>query len=79
MIHQFKQNGYNIVLDTASASVHSVDDVAYDVISLYEKKSADEIADELTKKYDGLTRQDVFDCLGDVEELKKEGKLLKLL
>ena len=75
MIHQFKQNGYNIVLDTASASVHSVDDVAYDVISLYEKKSADEIVDELTKKYDGLTRQDVLDCLDDVEELKCEGKL----
>lgn len=75
MIHQFKLNGYNIVLDTASASVHSVDDVAYDVILLYGKKSADEIADELTKKYNGLTKQDVFDCLSDVEELKKEGKL----
>ncbi|MBQ3755235.1 MAG: thioether cross-link-forming SCIFF peptide maturase [Clostridia bacterium] len=75
MIHQFKLNGYNIVLDTASASVHSVDDVAYDVILLYGKKSADEIADELTAKYDGLTRQDVFDCLDDVEELKREDKL----
>ena len=75
MIHQFKLNGYNIVLDTASASVHSVDDVAYDVILLYGKKSADEIADELTAKYDGLTRQDVFDCIDDVEELKREGKL----
>ncbi|MBO4381052.1 MAG: thioether cross-link-forming SCIFF peptide maturase [Clostridia bacterium] len=75
MIHQFKLNGYNIVLDTASASVHSVDDVAYDVILLYGKKSVDEIADELTQKYDGLTKQDVFDCLDDVEELKREGKL----
>lgn len=75
MIHQFKLNGYNIVLDTASASVHSVDDVAYDVILLYGKKSADEIADELTQKYDGLTKQDVFDCLDDVEELKRKGKL----
>ena len=77
MIHQYKLNGYNIVLDTASASVHSVDDVAYDVISLYGKKSADEIADELVAKYakDNLTREDVFDCLADVEELKREGKL----
>ena len=77
MIHQFRLNGYNIVLDTASASVHSVDDVAYDVIALYGKKSADEIADELVQKYakDGLTREDVFDCLSDVEELKEDGKL----
>ena len=77
MVHQYKLNGYNIVLDTASASVHSVDDVAYDVISLYGKKSADEIADELVAKYakDNLTREDVFDCIEDVEELKREGKL----
>lgn len=39
MIHSFKLNGYNIVLDTASGSVHSVDDVAYDVIDMYEKHS----------------------------------------
>ena len=77
MIHQFKLGGYNIVLDTASASVHSVDDVAYDVISSYGKKSADEIADELVSKYasQNLTRQDVFDCIADVEELKREHKL----
>jgi len=77
MIHQFKLNGYNIVVDTASASVHSVDDVAYDVISLYGKKSADEIADELVFKYSkqNLTREDVFECLEDVEELKTQGKL----
>ena len=75
MIHQFKLNGYNIVVDTASASVHSVDDVAYDVISLYGKKPADEIANELVAKYDGLPREDVFECIADVEELKREGKL----
>lgn len=65
------------MLDTASASVHSVDDVAYDVISSYGKKSADEIADELVSKYasQNLTRQDVFDCIADVEELKREHKL----
>lgn len=75
MIHQYKLNGYNIVVDTASASVHSVDDVAYDVILLYEKKTANEIADELVKKYDGLKKEDVFECIEDVEELKREGKL----
>lgn len=40
MIHSFKLNGYNIVLDTASGSVHSVDDVAYDVIDMYENTLA---------------------------------------
>ena len=42
MVHQYKLNGYNIVLDMASGSVHAVDEVAYDVIDLY--KQADEAA-----------------------------------
>ena len=36
MIHQYKQNGYNIVLDSLSGSVHAVDEVAYDIIGMYE-------------------------------------------
>ncbi len=36
MIHQYKLNGYNIVLDVYSGSVHVVDEVAYDMIALYE-------------------------------------------
>ena len=43
MIHQYKLNGYNIVLDVCSGSVHCVDDVAYDIIELFEDKSRDEI------------------------------------
>ena len=36
MIHRFKNNGYNIVLDVNSGSVHVVDDIAYDAIGLYD-------------------------------------------
>ena len=32
MIHQYKLNGYNIVLDVHSGSVYVVDDVAYDLM-----------------------------------------------
>ena len=31
MVHQYQLNGYNIVLDTCSGSVHVVDEVAYDI------------------------------------------------
>lgn len=37
MIHQYKNNGYNIVMDVCSGAVHVVDDITYDVIELYEK------------------------------------------
>ena len=34
MIHQYKNNGFNIVLDVNSGSIHVVDDVVYDLIEL---------------------------------------------
>ena len=39
MIHQYQLNGYNIVLDVCSGSVHMVDELAYDMIALYEGKT----------------------------------------
>ena len=42
MIHQYKNNGYNIVMDVCSGAIHVVDDVTYDVIALYEEKSLEE-------------------------------------
>ena len=36
MIHQYKSNGYNIVMDINSGAIHVVDDVVYDIIELYE-------------------------------------------
>lgn len=36
MIHQYKSNGYNIVIDVNSGSIHVVDDIVYDMIPLVE-------------------------------------------
>ena len=36
MIHQYKSNGYNIVMDINTVAIHVVDDVVYDIIELYE-------------------------------------------
>ena len=78
MIHAYKLNGYNIVLDVFSGAVHSVDEVAFDVITMYEDHSKDEIVKEILSKYgesEKITEQDVLDCIDDVEELKSQGKL----
>ena len=75
MVHQYKLNGYNIVLDTCSGSVHTVDEVAYDIIALYKNKSADEIVKEITEKYSDITEKDVLECLEDVKFLEENGKL----
>ena len=77
MIHSYKLNGYNIILDVGSGAVHAVDDLAYDVINLYETKTADEIVPICLEKFasEGITEQDVLDTISDVEELKADGKL----
>lgn len=75
MIHQYKLCGYNIVLDICSGAVHVVDDVAYDVISMYENSTKKEITDCILAKYKDITEEDVKDCILQVEELKKDGSL----
>ena len=50
MIHQYKLNGYNIVLDVYSGSVHLVDDVAYDCIALFESTPRDQIIARMMEK-----------------------------
>lgn len=74
MVHQYKLNGYNIVLDTNSGSVHSVDEVAYDIIADYKNKSEDKIIKNITEKY-GVSADEVKECLDDVKTLEEQGKL----
>ena len=78
MIHQYKLGGYNIVLDVCSGSVHAVDEVAYDLIALYEERGKAEIVDELYKKYGhrpDVTKEEIEECYEQVTALKTAGKL----
>ena len=78
MIHQYKLNGYNIVLDTCSGGIHVVDDIAYDIISLFENESKEEIIAKMTNLYvgkDDITKKDIEECYEQVESLKESGKL----
>lgn len=78
MIHQYKLNGYNIVIDVYSGSVHSVDDLAYDVISLYENTPKPQIIKILLNKFKNdksVTYKEIEDLINDIEELKKNNQL----
>ena len=78
MVHCYKLNGYNIVLDTCSGSVHSVDEVAYDIIEMYKSHTPEEITEYILKKYKDqpdVNADEVAECLNDVAELEKQGKL----
>ncbi len=75
MIHQYKLNGYNIVLDVISGAIHIVDDVAYDIISLFLENTSDEIEKIILDKYSDISKEDIKNCLEDINFLKDNGKL----
>lgn len=78
MIHSFKQNGYNIVLDVFSGSVHLVDEATFDIINMYESTPKGEIIAAILEKYSNdptVTEDAVTDCFNDIEELKAKRKL----
>ncbi|MEG2000112.1 MAG: thioether cross-link-forming SCIFF peptide maturase [Evtepia sp.] len=78
MIHQYQLNGYNIVLDIYSGAIHVVDEVAYDMISLYENHTEADIIAKLLEKYgtlQGVDEAELHECFSDITELKEAGKL----
>ncbi len=78
MVHQYKLNGFNIVLDSCSGSIHAVDEVAYDIIAMFKEKSQDEIVSEILYAYshrDDVNEEDVRLCIEDIASLEKSGKL----
>ena len=72
MIHKFSMDGYNIVLDVNGGGVHVLDDVAYDLVDLFEEKSMEEIVDALSKEY---TKEQIEEAYEEIKTLKEEGLL----
>jgi len=78
LVHQYKLNGYNMVLDTCSGSVHVVDEVAYDMIALYPNTEKEEIIEKMLAKHghrEDVTREDLEACMQDIQALVDNQKL----
>ena len=82
MIHQYKSNGYNIVMDVNSGSVHVVDDIVYDMIPLVEPLVTEGIKDADTIKAAVLNlanipypQEEITEAVDEVLELEKAGQL----
>ena len=75
MIHQYKLLGYNIVLDICSGSVHAVDELAYDIISMFEQNDTAAIVAALSGKYEGVSDGEIAECCGQIAELKAQGQI----
>ena len=78
MIHPYKLNGYNIILDVNSGCVHVVDEVAFFVISSYEKTDKEVLIKKTLEEFKNLPdldRNELEKLFLDIEALIKEGKL----
>ena len=75
MIHQYQLGGYNIVLDVCSGAVHVVDEIAYDIIGLYETVALDEIVRQMREKYPDVPEEEIRECYDQITELKDDGML----
>ncbi len=81
MVHQYKNNGYNIILDVNSGSIHVVDDVVYEIVPLVEEaleagKSKENMSDGIFDRLkDRFAREDMQEAFEQVWELKEAGML----
>ncbi len=76
MIHQYKLNGYNVVLDVCSGSVHLVDEIAYDLIAGYETEDRDALIARLAARYADKTNEaELKEAYDQLTALKAAGKL----
>ena len=75
MVHQYQLGGYNIVLDICSGGVHVVDNIAYDIIAMYENSDRDGIIKALCEKYPNTSEAEINHCYDQVTALKDSGKL----
>ena len=66
MIHAYQLNGYNIILDVFSGSVHVVDEIAYDLIRLCETQSAGEAGSWAGQAADAVTAAQTKAVLADL-------------
>ncbi len=68
MVHQYKNNGYNIALDVCSGSVHVVDDLVYDIIANYEGHTKEQVIDILSSYDSGEVSEAYDEVTGLVED-----------
>ncbi len=82
MIHQYKSNGYNIVMDVNSGSIHLVDDIVYHIIPLVEPLIAAGIRDAAAVRaavvdLGGLSypKEEIVEAVDEVLALEAAGQL----
>ena len=75
MIHQYQLNGFNIVLDVCSGAVHVVDEIAYEIIGMFENWDKAAVVAAAAKDFPEVSETEIAACYDQVQALKDAGKL----
>jgi uncharacterized protein len=76
MIHKYKLNGYNIVLDVNSGAVHVVDELTYDLLDNVMPPFSPECPENVVKKLlRYYSAEDICSCYEEITQLYGEGLL----
>jgi len=75
MIHQYKLNNFNIVLDVCSGSIHAVDALTYDMIALFEGRDRAAVLTAMRETYPDTPESELNEVYDALLSLKDAGKL----
>ncbi len=75
MVHQYRNNGYNVVLDVNSGAVHVVDDIVYDLIPLMEKDPDIEVQVLAGKTGGKYSEEEIREAADEIKSLIEAGSL----
>ena len=75
MVHRYKLNNFNIVLDVCSGSIHAVDELTYDMIGLYENNDRNAVLAAIREKYSDVAESEINEVYDQLTALRDADKL----
>lgn len=75
MIHQFKNNGYNIVIDINSGAIHVVDEVTYDFLALWQELGREKAYEEIVKSHSEVSPSELGEIQSEIDGLISDKSL----
>ncbi len=75
LVHQYKLNGQNIVIDSNSGAIHSVDCLAYDMISIFKELDRKQVVNQIKERYKQEDIEEINACYEDIIALEESGQL----
>ena len=75
MIHQFKNNGYNIVIDINSGAIHVVDEITYEFLALWQEHGEERAVASIKDKYSQISEDEILQIRKEINQLIEAGAL----